>query len=112
MSEEPITAKHIGDVTKRCYDVLAPLFGDQHHVSSMDRGGNLYAFEFVWPAYGAKDARRLKVVVSEAEDVGVENMVYPPPKAGAPTPRHLSSAVMLACLAAGLAIGLVFGSIA
>lgn len=79
MTEDPVTTKHIDDVTRRCNAALSAEFGNQHYVSSGDRSGNAFAFEFWWPAYGVEGARRLKVVVSDAEHVGVENMAYPPP---------------------------------
>jgi hypothetical protein len=78
MSDE-ITMRHVGEVTGICERTLRASWGQQHTITSSE-DLNPYAFEFWWPAFGVEGARRLKVVVSDAENVGVENMAYPPPK--------------------------------
>lgn len=66
MNEDPLT-----EIANRCLRALP--IGDQHVIYSQTRTGELVAFEFLW-----SDGRPYKVVVSEAEGVGVENMEYPP----------------------------------
>lgn len=67
--------EHIADVTQRCLAMLSEQWGDQHIVMSHDgRTGKPVAFEFWWPTYGVPGAVCLKLVVSDATEVGVENM--------------------------------------
>lgn len=64
----------IGDVTSECMGALRSALDGQHYVTAHTSDGEPFAFEFWWPAYGAEGAQLLKVVVSDATDVGVENM--------------------------------------
>jgi hypothetical protein len=77
--EMRLMTKPIDAITTRCRAALSPEVDDQSMIYSTSAKHGTFAFEFRWT-----DGRLYKVVVSEAEDVGVENMVYPPGRKARP----------------------------